>query len=205
MAIIKVGKVFNTKFAGREEPRIEVALGGLPVTYSVFHSPKRPIVADDKVKLNLQLNEAQFQEINAAMLEALDALNEAGGFKATKKILAQALEQAVSASTAHEGLYRFYGSRKMGFMDKETNEFTPFNVPIYNGSVDAENLITGGINLGAGSIVRSTFILSLWRDKAKAVHLNINPNMVVVVSKVDPPKRDSISHDGLDDSSSYDY
>ncbi len=204
MPIIKCGNIFEAKFGTGKEPRIEVALGGLPVTFSQIR-PHRTIAKEDKYRLSLQLNEEQFNEVHAAMLEALEALNKAGSYGATKKQLEEVLSRAVGPSTVHEGTFRFYGSRGMGYPSKESGEMEPINLPVYDGVISEDTKIAGGVSLGAGSVVRSTFIISLFKS-GKQVLLNINPSKIVIVKKVEPPKRESLSHDGLDDTmDAYDF
>lgn len=204
MAIMKIGKPFVAKFKGNEEPRVEIALGGLPVAYSRLKVAKE-LDEEDRFQLTLQLTAEQKDEIQEALLEVLRDLNERGNYGASPDELEEILGRAVGESTREPGTYRFYGSKAMGFRDKETGEFVAFNMPVYNGIVSEDARVAGGVMLGAGSVVRSTFVISLFKKK-KQVLLNIQPSVVVVLKKVDPPKRDvqHLDHDGLEDSA-YDY
>ena len=197
MATINCGPVEDFKFGDKVEPRFEVALGGLPVAYSVL-KPYRNINPDDKYKLSLKLNAEQFEEVKAAMLERLGELNVAGAFGATAKQLDELLARAVGESTKEDGVFRFYGSKRMGFKDKD--EMLARRMLCVDG--ETKEAIEGGVSLGAGSVVRSVFSVSLFK-KDKQVLLKIEPTRVVVIKLVEPPKRESISHDGLADS--YDY
>ncbi len=205
MPIINVGKVFEAKFGNHTEPKVDVALGGLPVNYSVLKPFHKINVAEDRYKLNLRLNAEQFEEVKEKVREAMDELNKQGGFGASKKRLDEIFAQVIGESTAegHEGEFRFYGSRKMGFVSRETGNVESINLPCYDKQFNEENLIEGGVQLGPNSVVRSKFTLSLFKKDNK-VFLNVHPVNVVVLKLVEPPKRESVGHDGLDDTA-YDY
>lgn len=203
MSIIKVGELFPYKFGDKEELRFEVLLGGLPGTFFSL-KPFRNIKEDDKYQIALQLTKEEYDEIEAEFLPKLMELNEQGGYGAKKKELQDLFSRVVGESTREEGTYRFYGSRKMGYLDRETQEMKPFSLNCYDGGMSEDKLIEGGVRLGAGSIVRSKFVVSLFRGKG-GVFMNLNPVSVVVLKHVEPPKRESLNYEGVDDSSAYDY
>lgn len=201
MAIIKSGEVFTRKFGDREEPAIDVVLGDLPVQFSIL-APFRRLDSTHKYKLTLTLNKEQFGEVQKEMAHAIEQLNEEGKYGATKKEIQECIAQAINESTKEPGTFRFLGSRKMGFTSRETGEMQAYSIHCYDGEVTEDTYLEGGVKLGAGSVVKSKYQVSIWRDQQKKLRLNINPIEVVVVNKVEPPERARLGYDGVD---SYDY
>lgn len=203
MAIIKSGDVYQGKFMGNNECRVDVVLGALPVIYSVL-APYRTIEQDSKYQLNLKLDKKQYEEVKAEVAGALKRLaEEAEDFSATSKQIDDAISRAIRESKKEPGTFQFFGSRKMGFVSRETGDMTAITLNCYDKEVNEDSLIEGGARLGAGSVVKSKFTLSLWKNSQKQVCLNINPVEVVVLEKVEPPKRSTLGYDGV--SSDYDY
>lgn len=199
MPIIRCGEISMRRFRGTEEPFFEVALGGLPVLYSILKPFKQP-GADDRYKLSLRLTPEQYEEVRTEFMARLKELNREGGYGATEKQLEEKFNQVIGPCTTHEGSYRFFGSKLMAYRSKDTGEYVAASMNVY----DAEGkLIEGGVALGSGSIVRSKFSVSLFK-KDKQIFMNLNPISATVLHLVEPPKRESVGHEGLDDSA-YDF
>lgn len=199
MAIIKVGEIYTKQFGDHDEPNVEVAFGALPVGYSILKAFQN-LEPDSKFKLALELTQEQFEEAHAALFAALKDLNAEGNYKLDDDELKDLLKKNLDKSKNNPGMFRFYASKKMSYTDKETKKLLPTHVACYDATTKEE--LADGVRLGAGSIVRSNFIVSLFK-KGKSVLLHIKPKSVHVVEAVDVPRKDnSLSHEGLD---GYDY
>lgn len=204
MSIISVGEIFESKFGDRVEKKFEILLGGLPVSYSILR-PHRNLEADSKYKLALKLNEEQFKEIHGAILSKLEQLNKEGGYGASKKKLEEILDRVVGEATNSEGAFRLFGSKKMAFTNKDSGQLEPTQLKVYDKVISEESLVKD-VMLGAGSKVRSSFIVSLFK-KGTQVFMNMNPNVVVVLEKVDVPRSEKAAGPDFSqvEDSDYDY
>ncbi len=204
MAIIKTGKPFKAKFKDNVETRVDVMLGGLPVLYSQL-APLAHISPKDSYRLALGLTEEQYNEVIETLTPVLTELGVENGIALKKTQLEALLGRAIGPSKLEPGTFRFYGSKRMGFTSRDTGETIPFNMPVHNGSIADENVIENPI-LGKGSIIRSSFTMSLF-TKDKDVYLKIEPSVVVVLELKELPKREAGAHnvswEGLEDNYSF--
>lgn len=207
MSIAKCGEIFETKRRGKPELKFELVLGGLETLFSTLKvmKPASELTPDDKYKLTLKLSPEHANELHAMLFEQLKEVNTRSGFGLTDKKIDSIIERVLNESENEEGVFRFVSSKYMSYKDAETGEIRPTRMDVYDGKAEDAKLLPDGVMLGKGSVVRSTFTVALFKNNEGKHFLQVAPQKVVVIKKVDPPKRDkpTLSHDGLDDGYAY--